>query len=365
MELPPLIIGNLKAPVPIIQGGMGVGVSGYKLAQAVAREGGIGIISTVQIGYKEPDFEVNTKEANIRALRKQIRKARELCPEGIIGVNIMVAISDYDSMVKTSVEEKADIIISGAGLPLRLPKLVLGSDVKLAPIVSSGKAASLIMKSWIRRYNRAPDAIVVEGPKAGGHLGFHLEQLQRGKECLENIVHDVIEVVNSFGCKKNIPVIAAGGIYTGRDIVKFLKLGAEGVQMGTRFVATEECDAHINFKRAYVNSKKEDIKIIKSPVGLPGRAINNKFIQKVEKNRIVPSKCYNCLKKCDPDKTPYCISEALINSVEGKTEEGLVFVGSNAYKIDKIVKVKELMKELVTEAESLYTNDKMTNLLKW
>ncbi|MCI1944648.1 NAD(P)H-dependent flavin oxidoreductase [Clostridium luticellarii] len=353
MKLPPLIIGDLKAAVPIIQGGMGVGVSGYRLTQAVAKEGGIGVISTVQIGYREPDFEVNTREANVRALRKEIRKARELCPGGIIGVNIMVAINDYDYMVKTSVEEKADIIISGAGLPLSLPKLVSGSNIKLVPIVSSGKAASLIMRNWIKKYNRIPDAIVVEGPKAGGHLGFHLEQLQEGKEKLEDIVCDVIEVVKSLKCGKKIPVIAAGGIYTGQDIVKFLKLGASGVQMGTRFVATEECDAHINFKKAYIDSRKEDIKIIKSPVGLPGRAIRNKLIRKAEKGRIIPYKCYNCLKKCDPGKTPYCISEALINSVRGNTEEGLVFVGSNAYRVNKIVKVKELIKELVAEAENL------------
>ncbi|CAB1255054.1 NAD(P)H-dependent flavin oxidoreductase [Clostridium sp. MT-14] len=365
MKLPPLIIGNLKTTIPIIQGGMGVGISGYRLAQAVANEGGIGVISTVQIGYREPDFETNTKEANIRALRKEIRKARKLSPKGIIGVNIMVAISDYEDMVKTSIEEKVDIIISGAGLPLSLPRLAVGSDVKLAPIVSSGKAASIIIRSWIKRYNRIPDAIVVEGPEAGGHLGFHLEQLKEGKEHLDDIVCDVIKTVNSLKCEKNIPVIAAGGIYTGGDIVRFLRLGASGVQMGSRFVATEECDAHINFKRAYINSRKEDIKIIKSPVGLPGRALRNKFIQEVEKNRIVPCKCYNCLKKCDPNKTPYCISEALINSVRGKIEKGLVFVGSNAYRIDKIVKVKELIGELITEAEDLYVNDKAVNLLKW
>ncbi|MEY8000783.1 NAD(P)H-dependent flavin oxidoreductase [Clostridium sp. Mt-5] len=353
MKLPPLIIGNLKATIPIIQGGMGVGISGHRLTQAVANEGGIGVISTVQIGYREPDFKINTKEANIRALRREIRKARKLSPKGIIGVNIMVAINDYDDMVKTSVEEKADIIISGAGLPLNLPKLVSGSDIKLAPIVSSGKAASIIIRNWIKKYAKMPDAIVVEGPEAGGHLGFHLEQLQEGKECLDNIVRDVIKVASSFEGGANIPIIAAGGIYTGQDIVKFLKLGADGVQMGTRFVATEECDAQMSFKRAYINSKKEDIKIIKSPVGLPGRAIRNEFIKKAEKNRIIPYKCYNCLKKCDPSKTPYCISEALINSVSGNIDEGLIFVGSNAYRIDKIVKVKELIKELVMEAENL------------
>ncbi|APM37453.1 NAD(P)H-dependent flavin oxidoreductase [Clostridium kluyveri] len=352
MRLPSLIIGDLKANIPIIQGGMGVGISGYNLAQAVANEGGIGVISTVQIGYKELDFETNSKEANIRALTKQIRKARELSPKGIIGVNIMVAIEQYDAMVKTCVEEKADIIISGAGLPLNLPKLVQGSSIKIVPIVSSGKAASIIIRNWLKKYSRMPDAVVVEGPEAGGHLGFHLKQLQEGKELLEDIVVEVIKVVRGFENGDNVPVIAAGGIYTGCDIVKFLKLGANGVQMGTRFVATEECDAHINFKNAYIDVKKEDISIIKSPVGLPGRAIRNKFIKQTETTDIItPDKCYNCLKKCNPSKTPYCISKALINSVKGNVEDGLVFIGSNGYRVNKIVKVKELIKELVEEAE--------------
>ncbi|OBR96410.1 MULTISPECIES: nitronate monooxygenase family protein [Clostridium] len=355
MKLPPLIIGDLKAKIPIIQGGMGVGISLHNLAQAVANEGGIGIISTVQIGYREPDFEANPTEANLRALRKEIQKAKELSPKGIIGANIMVAINDYNDMVKTCIEEKADIIISGAGLPLILPKLVEGSSIKIAPIVSSGKAASLIIRHWLKKYSRLPDLVVVEGPKAGGHLGFHLEQLQEGKECLEDIVCEVIKVVKYFREKynKNIPVAAAGGIYTGADIAKFFKLGVDAVQMGTRFVATEECDASINFKKAYIDSKKEDIKIIKSPVGLPGRALRNKLIRQAEEGRIAPKRCYNCLKKCNPKETPYCISRALINAVKGNIDEGLIFVGSNAYKVNKIVKVKELMKELVLEAENI------------
>ncbi|MBA5851688.1 nitronate monooxygenase [Clostridium sp. cel8] len=356
MGLPPLIIGDLKADVPIIQGGMGVGISGYRLCQAVANEGAIGVISGVQIGYREPDFETNTKDANIRALRKEVKKARELSPKGIIGVNIMVAVSDYDEMVKTCIEEGVDIIISGAGLPLKLPKLVEGSNMKIAPIVSSAKAASLIIRSWVKKHSRLPDLIVVEGPMAGGHLGFHPEQLESGTEKLEDIVPEVLNVVKIFEDKynKNIPVVAAGGIYTGSDIVKFLKLGASGVQMGTRFVATEECDASIEYKNMYVNSKEQDIKFIKSPVGLPGRAIENEFIKRAKKGRIAPTKCYNCLKKCDPKITPYCISRALINAVKGNVNEALIFVGANAYRINKIVKVKDLIKELVSEADMLY-----------
>ncbi|AWI07454.1 NAD(P)H-dependent flavin oxidoreductase [Clostridium drakei] len=357
MKLPPLVIGELRAEVPIIQGGMGVGVSGYKLSSAVANEGGIGIISSVQIGYREPDFQTNTKEANIRALREEIKKAKEISPKGIIGVNIMVAINNYDEMVKACVDEKVDVIISGAGLPLLLPKLVEGSNVKIAPIASSGKSASVIVKHWNKKYNRIPDMIVVEGPEAGGHLGFHPEQLlEENKRSLEEIVTEVIEAIKPFEeeCGKHIPVIAAGGVYSGADIARFLELGAAGVQMGTRFVATEECDADEKFKKAYVDSKKDDIRVIQSPVGLPGRAIRNELIKQVEKGRIAPTNCFNCLKKCNPKSTPYCISKALVQAVRGNLEEGLIFTGSNAYRIDKIVTVKELIDELVTEAEKNY-----------
>ncbi|AKA71290.1 NAD(P)H-dependent flavin oxidoreductase [Clostridium scatologenes] len=357
MKLPPLVIGELRAEVPIIQGGMGVGISGYKLSSAVANEGGIGIISSVQIGYREPDFQTNTKEANIRALREEIKKAKEISPKGIIGVNIMVAINNYDEMVKACVDEKVDVIISGAGLPLLLPKLVEGSNVKIAPIASSGKSASVIVKHWNKKYNRIPDMIVVEGPEAGGHLGFHPEQLlEENKRSLEEIVTEVIEAIKPFEeeCGKHIPVIAAGGVYSGADIAKFLELGAAGVQMGTRFVATEECDADEKFKKAYVDSKKDDIRVIQSPVGLPGRAIRNELIKQVEKGRIAPTSCFNCLKKCNPKSTPYCISKALVQAVRGNLEEGLIFTGSNAYRIDKIVTVKELINELVTEAEKNY-----------
>ncbi|MBV7273260.1 nitronate monooxygenase [Clostridiaceae bacterium UIB06] len=359
MKLPPLIIGDLKAEVPIIQGGMGVGVSGYRLASAVANEGAIGIISSVQIGYREEDFQTNTKEANIRALKKEIKKARELSPNGIIGVNIMVAITDYDEEVKACVEEQVDLIISGAGLPLALPKLVEGSNTKIAPIASSGKSASVITKHWIKKYKRVPDVVVVEGPEAGGHLGFHPEEVRNNKLKLEEIVVEVIEALKPFEEEYDtkIPVVAAGGIYTGEDIAKFIKMGAAGVQMATRFVATEECDAHIDFKKSYINSKKEDIRIIQSPVGLPGRAIENDFIKQVERERIKPNKCFNCLKKCDPKNTPYCISKALIEAVKGNVNDGLIFSGSSAYRIDKIVTVKELIKELTTDAEKSLTDD--------
>lgn len=354
MKLPSLKIGDLTARIPIIQGGMGIGVSGYRLASAVANEGGVGVISGVQIGYREPDFETNTLEANIRALKKEITKAREISPKGILGVNIMVATTHFEEMVKASIEAGADLIISGAGFPMNLPKLVKGSNIKIAPIISSGKAVKLLMMNWIKKYSKFPDLVVVEGPEAGGHLGYKFEELEDDKKRpLEDIVTEVIEAVSVFEKEYDvkIPVIAAGGIYTGQDIAKFIKLGAAGVQMGTRFVATEECDADIEYKKAYLNVKKEDITIIKSPVGMPGRAIRNEFIKKVENGRIPPKKCYKCIKKCDPAVTPYCISNALISAVKGKTDEGLIFVGSNAYRIKKIVTVKELINELIEEAE--------------
>jgi NAD(P)H-dependent flavin oxidoreductase YrpB (nitropropane dioxygenase family) len=351
MNITPLKIGNLEARLPIIQGGMGIGVSSYKLASAVANAGGIGIISGVQIGYTENDFETNTLEANLRALKNNILLAKEKAPKGIIGVNLMVAINNYEAHVQACIEAGADLIISGAGMPTSLPKLVKGSNVKIAPIVSSLKAATVILKLWDKHYQIAPDFIVIEGPKAGGHLGFHKKDLEDENYDFDKTVVDIINQVKSYEEKfdKSIPVIVAGGIFDGKDIAKYLKLGASGVQMGTRFVATEECDAHINFKMAYVNSKKEDINIVKSPVGLPGRAITNEFIHSLEKETPKITKCYRCLSACDPKTTPYCISKALLNAVKGNVDEALLFCGENAYRIDKIVTVQELMDELEKE----------------
>ena len=356
MKLPSLKIGELVAEIPIVQGAMGVGVSLSKLASAVANEGGIGVISGVQIGFDEADFEHNNDMANIRALKKHIRKARELSPKGILGVNLMVAINNYKEMVMAAVEEKIDIIISGAGLPKDLPSLVEGSKTKIAPIVSSAKAAALISKLWDRKFRYIPDLVIVEGVEAGGHLGFSDEELNSGKTpALGTIVKEVIEALKPYAEKynKSIPVIAAGGIFDGSDIAKYIKLGAAGVQIGTRFVATEECDADIEFKKAYINSKKEDIGLVKSPVGMAGRAIHNSFIKNLEKGKTPIKKCYNCLKPCNPKTAPYCISKALINSVKGNVEEGLIFAGSNAYRIKDIVSVKELILDLVSESQMI------------
>ena len=354
MNLPIFKIGDKTVKVPIIQGGMGVGVSLGKLAAAVANEGGIGIISGAQIGFKEKNFKTDNDNANLSGLIKEIRLARKLSPNGIIGVNFLVATNNYKDMVLAAVKEKVDLIIAGAGIPKTLPELIKGSKTKIAPVVSSGKAAALIAKMWDRRYNYTPDAIIVEGPLAGGHLGFSVDQLTSNiRPKLQMILKDVIDSVANFTEKyhKKIPVIAAGGIFNGKDIAKYLKIGASGVQMGTRFVATEECDAHDNFKQAYINAKEEDIKIVVSPLGMPGRAIRNEFIKRVERANLRITKCYRCLRGCNPLEAPYCITDALVASVNGDVNKGLVFVGSNASKINRIVKVKELMNELVTETK--------------
>lgn len=348
MKFPQIKIGQKITKFPIIQGGMGVGISLSNLASAVANYGGIGVISGVQIGYREEDFERNCDEANERALAKEIGLARELSPDGILGVNLMVAMNNYKDMVAVAVKEKIDLIISGAGLPSELPSLVKGSNTKIAPIVSSGKAAAVITKLWKKRYDYLPDLIVVEGPKAGGHLGFSLDTLKGECPDLREIVKDVIKVLKPYEEEsgKKIPIIAAGGIYDSDDVKEFLSLGCNGVQLGTRFAATHECDASIEFKNAYVEAKEEDIDIVLSPVGMPGQAIINPYMKKIKDEHDKVTKCYRCLTPCNPTTTPYCISKALINSVKGNVDEGLIFIGKNGYRIDKIVSVKELIDEL-------------------
>ncbi len=349
---PSLTIGDLPVKLPIIQGGMGVGISLSGLASAVANQGGIGVISTAGIGMSEPDFTTNYLEANIRALRKEIRLARTLS-NGVLGVNIMVASSNFTDMVKTAIDEGVDLIISGAGLPLTLPSfLTPSSKTKLAPIVSSARAVKLIAKIWMEKYNYPPDAIVVEGPKAGGHLGFKIEQLADPNYQLEKIVPEVITETKRIEALtgKAIPVIAAGGIYSGEDIYQMLQLGAAGVQMATRFVTTEECDASLEFKKTYLACQAEDIGIIQSPVGMPGRAIINEFLQDVSAGEKKPFVCpFHCISTCNYQTSPYCISLALINAKKGRMKHGFAFAGANAYRTDKIVSVQELVKTLIQE----------------
>ncbi len=345
-------IGDLTVNIPVIQGGMGIGISLSGLASAVANEGGVGVISAVGIGMFDKDYARDFIGANIRALRREIKAAREKT-NGIIGVNVMVALTNFSDLVKTSIAEKVDIIFSGAGLPLNLPSfLTEDSKTKLVPIVSSGRAAQLICKKWKEAYNYLPDAIVVEGPKAGGHLGFKRDQLDDPEFELEKLVPDVVTHVRPFEETYNvkIPVIAAGGIYSGGDIKKIMDLGASGVQLGTRFVTTHECDASDKFKQTYINSVESDIEIIQSPVGMPGRAIRNEFIDKINKGEKRPVKCpYKCLKTCDIDKTPYCIFVALISAMKGNFFNGYAFAGSNAWRTSKIISVKETFEALKQE----------------
>ncbi len=354
MGLPGLRIGDLVAKFPIMQGAMGIGVSLSQLAAATANAGGVGMIAGVQIGFDEPDFKTNNCSANLRALKKHIQAARALSPEGILGVNLMVAMNNYKEMARTCVEEKVDLIVSGAGLPKDLPQLIQGSKTRIGPIVSSGKAAQLIMKLWDKRYDYLPDFLIVEGPEAGGHLAFSEQELTSAQRPdLKDLLQDVLAVTRPFSQKhrQELPVIAAGGIFNGRDISRYLGLGAAGVQMATRFVGTEECDAHRNFKQVYLDSVKENIKIVNSPVGMPGRAIANDFLARLSWGKIPVEYCYKCLHPCKPAETAYCISDALINSVRGNVREGLIFAGSNAHRVKEIVRVQDLMRRLVTEAE--------------
>ena len=335
---------------------MAVGISLSGLASAVANEGGIGVIAATGIGMLEPDFSRNFTEANKRALRKEIRRAREMT-SGIIGVNVMVALSDFDDLVQVAVEEGADAVFLGAGLPLRISKTSLvdrpgNVTTKVVPIVSSARAAKLIFQYWGKNYNHVPDAVVVEGPLAGGHLGFNKEQMNNPDYTLEKILPEAISVIRPYeqDFNKSIPVIAAGGIYTGADIHKFITLGAQGVQMGTRFVGTHECDASQGFKEAYVRCKKEDLVIIDSPVGLPGRAIQNRFLEAVSAGARKPFKCpWKCLKTCDVENAPYCIAVALTNAKKGNLHKGFAFAGANAYRINTIISVKELIGTLLEE----------------
>ena len=328
---------------------MGVGISLSGLASAVAKEGGIGVIAGAMIGMGEPDIGSNYREANMRALTRELRKAREKT-NGILGVNIMVALTNFSDLVKTSIKEGADVIFAGAGLPLDLPSyLTDGAKTKLVPIVSSARAAGIICKKWISKFDYLPDAFVVEGPKAGGHLGFKPEQIDDPEVSLEKTVPEVVEAVKKFEDKagRPIPVIAAGGVWDGADIYKFLKLGASGVQMGTRFVATHECDADIRFKESYVNAREEDIQIIKSPVGLPGRAVDGPFLQDVKAGLKKPFKCpFHCISSCDYTKSPYCIALALVNAKKGLLKHGFAFAGANAHRVNAIVSVKELIESL-------------------
>lgn len=349
----PLTIGNIKINPPIIQGGMGVRVSRARLASAVANEGCAGVIATAGAGMFEDHPGNEFTSVNEIALQNEIRTARSLS-KGIIGVNIMVALSDYDSLVKTAVAEKVDLIISGAGLPFHLPSLAAGTETKLIPIVSSVRTYNIICKRWEKQYNRLPDAVIIEGTKAGGHLGYSIEQIEKDEPNLEQILADVLAYQSEKGL--TIPVIVAGGIFDGGQMRYFLERGASGVQMATRFVCTHECDVHPAFKQAYLDATEEDITLIKSPVGLPGRVIRNAFVESIQKGLRVPFDCnYQCLKTCDPDTAPYCIARVLADAAEGKLEQAFAFAGANVCRCNEIVSVKELIENIVREYAASHT----------
>ena len=345
-----LKIGEKTAKVPLIQGGMGVGISLGNLAGSVAAKGGVGIISTAQIGFREPDFDKHPSKANVRAIQKEMEKARAISADGIIGYNIMVALRDYKQHVKAAVSAGADIIISGAGLPTELPGLVKGSDTKIAPIVSTEKSAKVILKYWGKKFQRTADLVVIEGPQAGGHLGFKKEELDHyTQEKYADEIRAIIRVVHSYAreYQTEIPVILAGGIYDHEDVQKAFSLGADGVQIASRFVTTKECDADIRYKEAYLNAKKEDIVIVKSPVGMPGRAILNPFMKRVMLGeKIGHTPCHGCLARCNPAEIPYCITDSLVHAARGEVDDALLFCGAKASRADHLETVKEVIDSL-------------------
>ncbi len=351
-----LKIGNLTAKLPIVQGGMGVAISLSGLAAAVANEGGIGVISAVGIGMTEPDYLKNFREANIRALRKEIRKARKLS-NGVIGINIMLALTDYEDLIITSIEEKIDVIFMGAGLPLKIPSIIehaglKNHNTKLVPKVSSAKAAKIIFQYWANKFHFIPDAVVVEGPLAGGHLGFTKADLSDNSITLASLVEETVSVLRPFEEQfgKKIPVIAGGGISSGKNMFDIIQSGAQAVKLGTLFVPTYECDASPEFKESYINSKKEDIVIIDSPVGLPGRVIKNDFVEQIMLGKTKPFKCpWRCLTTCNFTDAPFCIAQALFNSAQGKMSEGFVFAGAKAYMANKMRHVSEVIDCLISE----------------
>ncbi len=354
MEFSKLQIGSLTADIPIVQGGMGVRVSLASLASAVANEGGIGTISSIGLG----DLEASKQEyerVSREALLREIHKARSMT-EGHLAVNIMGVLSNADDLVKAAVQAGIKMIVFGAGLPTKLPALVEDPHVNLVPIISSARVAELILRVWDKRYEKTADGLILEGPLAGGHLGFSEEQLEHPeKYSLETLLPEVLETIKPYEDKygRKIPVIPGGGIYDGKDIARMLSLGASGVQMATRFVCTEECDVSLEFKQAYLDAKEEDIVIIKSPVGMPGRAIRNRFLKDLEiKGRLKIHCPYRCLTACKVEEAKYCIALALVNSYFGDVDHGLIFCGQNAYRINKIITVKELIQELLSELKA-------------
>ena len=342
-------IGKKRLKKPLIQGGMGIGVSLSGLAGAVAKEGGAGTISAAQIGFLQPEFEQNPVLANLKAMEEELQKARKIAPDGILGFNIMVAMNHYETYVRKAVETGADFIVSGAGLPLDLPAMVSDTDIAIAPIVSSARGAALILKYWEKKYHRYPDFIVIEGPEAGGHLGFSRKQLEE-KMDYDMEISEILKLVRGYEKKaeRKIPVAVGGGICDKARAEHGFMLGADLIQVASRFITTKECDADSAYKDAYLKAQKEDIVLVSSPVGMPGRAIRNPFLERVEKGKVQrPKKCFGCLKHCNPAEIPYCITEALIHAVKGDTENGLLFCGAQGFLANQIETVQDVMEDLL------------------
>lgn len=348
-------LGKKPVYIPIVQGGMGVGISLHRLAGTVAKEGGVGLISTAQIGFREKEFDDNPLQANLHAMEKELKYARKLAPDGVIGFNIMVATRHYEEYVKQAVNLGADIIVSGAGLPTDLPLYTKGTETNIAPIVSTEKSAHVILKYWDKKYKVTADMVVIEGWKAGGHLGFHLDELEKWDVIsYEAEIRKIVDVIRVYEEKygKKIPIILAGGMRSAKDLKRAQELCADGIQVGSRFVTTEECDADIRYKEAYIQAEKEDIQIVKSPVGMPARAIRNTLIRQIENGeKIPPKRCHQCIKGCNPKEIPYCITEKLIEAVEGNVENGLVFCGAETYRATKIETVKEVIDSFLFSEE--------------
>lgn len=351
-------LGNHELALPLIQGGMGVGVSMGGLAGAVAAEGAMGTLSTADAGWNEPDFAAHPQQANLRALHREVQRAKRLAAgAGLVAVNAMVATRQYADSVRTALEAGADAIVSGAGLPLELPALAEGFEALLAPIVSGPRAAQLICRTWAKRYGRVPDFVVLEGCQAGGHLGFEEADLLSGR-CtpLSRLIPEVLAALRPFEEKfgRAIPLFCAGGVATGAEMARCTRLGAAGAQLATRFIATEECDAGQGYKDVLLAARPEDLRIIHSPVGMPGRAVNSPLVQRLAAGmRQPPAHCSGCIKSCRPAETPFCITHALIEAVKGNWEEGLFFSGSRVDLVDRMRTVPDLIDELIKEWRAL------------
>ncbi|ABA21207.1 2-nitropropane dioxygenase, NPD [Trichormus variabilis ATCC 29413] len=358
--LQPLRIGKHIARHPIIQGAMAVRVSGAKLAGAVANAGGVGVIASLGLGLDSPYFDKRKKRsfftANRLALIDELAKARSISPDGVIGVNILVATKDYSVLAQTAAAQGADIIITGAGLPLALPEYTAAyPDVALVPSVANLEAAQLICETWQSRYHRLPDALIVENcQQVGGHF-TQCEQVNIPGFSLELVIRQLRDYCqNHLGAR--IPLIVSGGISDRTDIDRMIAIGADGVQIGTRFVTTVECDADQRYKDYHLQAQPEDIVTVPSPVGKPSRALHNLFTEQVMSNSSnLEKRCIaNCLETClcrDHGKT-YCLLQALAQAARGDVENGLIFSGANAGYTQDIISVPELMTEL-TQAHTI------------